>query len=102
MPEVHPVIHNPERLAAVRRFGRLGSPAEEAFDRLTRLAAKILDTPISLIALVGAERQFITSHVGLPEPLATRREMPLSDSIAKHVVAGGEALVVHDARNHPL
>ena len=38
----------------------------------------------------------------MPEPVASRRVTPHSHSFCRHVVAAGEALVVEDARNHPL
>ena len=46
------VVHDPERLAAVRRTGLLDTPPEELFDRLTRLATRILGVPVSFITLV--------------------------------------------------
>ena len=41
--EANDRVSNPDRLEALRRTGLLDSAAEEAFDRLTRLASKILD-----------------------------------------------------------
>jgi len=34
----------------------LDSPAEERFDRITRLARRVFDVPIALVSLVDAER----------------------------------------------
>jgi len=51
----------------------LDSPPEEAFDRMTRLAARLLGAPISLIALAVGDRQIFKSSVGLPEPFPSRR-----------------------------
>jgi hypothetical protein len=45
-------IHHPPRVKALRRLALLDTPAEQAFDRLTRLAAKILHAPVSLLSLV--------------------------------------------------
>ena len=93
---------NAERLAALRRLNLLDTPAEEDFDRITRLASKIMGSPIALISLVDADRQFFKSFFGLPEPWASLRETPLSHSFCKHVVADGAPLVVADARRHPV
>lgn len=90
------------RLAALRQVALLDTPAEEAFDRLTRAACLILDIPIALVSLVDADRQFFKSAVGLPEPLATTRQTPLSHSFCRHTVDGGRALIIEDARRHPL
>jgi GAF domain-containing protein len=91
-----------ERLDALRSTGLLDSPAEEAFDRLTRLAARLLRVPVALVSLVDEDRQFFKSCFGLPEPLATQRETPLSHSFCQHVVNLEDLLVAGDAREHPL
>jgi len=88
--------------AAPRPAGLLDSPAEEGFDRLTRMAARLLGAPIALITVIGDDRQFFKSATGLPEPWASRRTAPLSHSFCRHVVSSGEPLVVEDARRHPL
>ena len=80
----------------------LDSPPEEAFDRVTRLAARLLGAPISLIALAAGDRQIFKSAVGLPEPFASRRSTPPSYSFCRHVIESGAPLVVEDARRHPL
>jgi PAS domain S-box-containing protein len=91
-----------ERLAAVSGTALLDTPPEEAFDRLTRMAARLLGAPVSLITLIAEDRQFFKSATGLPEPWATRRGSPLTHSFCRHVAVSGEALVVEDTRRHPL
>src|SRR5690606_6131828 len=75
---------------------------DEGFDRLTRVVSRLLDAPVSLISLVDADRQFFKSQQGLPEPLATTRQTPLSHSFCQHVVTTGRELSVDDARLDPL
>jgi diguanylate cyclase (GGDEF)-like protein len=53
------------RLHALRRLNLLDTEPELAFDDLTRLAADICDTPIALISLVDADRQWFKSRCGL-------------------------------------
>ena len=96
------LLTRPDRLSALRRTALLDSPPEESFDRLTRMAARLLGTPVSLIALVADDRQFFKSAVGLPEPWASRRVTPISFSFCGQVVATGDLLVLEDARRHPL
>ncbi|HEU0051898.1 MAG TPA: PAS domain S-box protein, partial [Longimicrobium sp.] len=96
-----PQLTDPARLAALARSGLLDSPPEEAFDRLTRLAARVLGVPISLVSLVGSDRQFYKSQVGMAEPWATARETPLSHSFCRYVVEAGEEMVIPDARLDP-
>ncbi|MEO8797322.1 MAG: GAF domain-containing protein, partial [Polyangiaceae bacterium] len=90
-------IDDPSRLRAVEASGLMGSPPEEAFDRLTRIAAKLLGCPIALVSIVGDSRQFFKSGIGLPGKLAEERGTPLSHMFCRHVVTEGE-LVVDDAR----
>lgn len=74
------------------------TPAEPTFDRLTLLVAELLKVDVSLISLVDERRQFFKSQVGLPEPVATARETPLSHSICQHVVAHARPLIISDTR----
>lgn len=99
--QVAQVLQNPRRLAALYELGMLDTPAEQAFDRLSRLAARILKTPVALVSLVDSDRQFFKSCLGLPEPWSRWRETPLSHSFCQHVVATGQPLVVPDARRDP-
>ena len=57
-----------QRIEGLRATGLLDAPAEERFDRLTRLARRPLRTPVALVSLVDADRQFFLSAEGLPEP----------------------------------
>lgn len=100
--DLRATLQNPARIAALRRLTLLDSPTEPAFDRLTRLASKILQAPVALVSLVDAERQFFKSAVGLPEPWASARETPLSHSFCQYAVATGAPFIVTDARAHPL
>ena len=101
-PSTTAAIRDPERLALLRRTRLLDAPPEPAFDRLTRLASRLLDAPISLVTLIEEDRQYFLSCVGLPESLTERRQTPLTYSICKHVVPTGEALIVPDIAEHPL
>jgi serine phosphatase RsbU (regulator of sigma subunit) len=86
------------RLRALEATGLLDSPPEEAFDRFTKLASKVIRVPVAIVSLVDEHRQFFKSHVGLGEPWATKRETPLSHSFCQRVVTSGKPLVVSDAR----
>src|SRR3954452_7869443 len=94
-------LDDPDRLAALRRTGLLDSLPEPSFDRLARLATRLLGVPVALVSLVEADRQFFKSCAGLPEPWASRRQTPLSHSFCRHVVDTREPLVIADARRHP-
>ena len=95
-------LDDPRRLAALDDARLLDVDHGETFDRLARLAARLLDVPITLITAVGADRKDLVGHSGVPEPLATTRRIPLSHSLCKHVVMDDAPLIVEDAREHPL
>jgi len=96
------ILENEARLEALRRTSLLDSPPEEAFDRLTRAARTVLRVPVALVSLVDCDRHFFKSQCGLDEPLASLRQNSLTHSFCKHAVGSREALVVADARGHPL
>ena len=45
-----------ERLNALRRYAILDTPPEGAFDRVTSLAADLLEVPWSVVSLVDTAR----------------------------------------------
>lgn len=101
-PVLDDILRDPQRLEALRQLSLLDSPAEPAFDRLTRLATRILNAPTGLVSLLDIDRQFFKSAVGLSEPWASRRETPLSHSFCQYTVASREPLIFEDATQHDL
>ena len=79
----------------------LDTPAEEPYDRLVRLAAKLLQAPVALVSLVDENRQFFNCF-GLPEPWSSTRKTPLSHSFRQHALEANKPLVIEDAHAHPL
>jgi two-component sensor histidine kinase len=53
------------RMAAVRRYDILDTPPDGSFDRITALAARLFDVPISIISIVDHDRIWFKSHHGL-------------------------------------
>ncbi len=96
------VLNDPKRVETLENTALLDSPPEKVFDRMTRVASRMLNVPVAMVSLVDRQRQFFKSSCGLGEALAQRRETPLSHSFCKHVVATGEPLIVPDARKHPM
>jgi PAS domain S-box-containing protein len=96
------VLADPGRLAAVRRTNLLDISTEESFNRLVRLAARVLGTPMAMVSLIDEDRQLLKASIGLPEPWASSRQTPLEHSLCQHLLVTGGALVINDARLHPL
>ena len=92
-----------DRLAALHRYDVLDTPAEESFDRITRVAKSALQIPIVLVSLVDAERQWFKSKQGLDAV-----ETPRNISFCTHAINQNEPMLVRDAldderfRENPL
>jgi two-component system cell cycle sensor histidine kinase/response regulator CckA len=97
----HPVrsrLYDPARLAVLRETALLDAPPQAAFDRLTRLAARLAGVPTALLTLVDADRQVVVSACGLPPALAGLREVPRSHCLCVGVVDTGAPIALADAR----
>lgn len=80
----------------------LGADPDERFDRFTRLARHLFDTPIALLSLTGSDRRWIKSRLRLdPGDLP---DLPF----CSEALLGDEVVIVPDAtrderlRDHPL
>lgn len=82
----------PERLAALQHYEVLDTPPEPAFDDLAFLAAHICATPIAMVSLVDADRQWFKARVGLD-----LTETPRDVAFCAHAIAEPTPLVVPDA-----
>ena len=68
-----PVADETGRLEALQRYQVLETPPEEVLDDLTRIAAYVCQTPIALLTLVDAQRQWFKSRIGLSLSETPRR-----------------------------
>lgn len=81
-----------DRLSRLHESGILDSAPEEIFDDLTRLAARLCETPIALISLVDAERQWFKSAFGL-----NVSETPRDWAFCAHAILENGPLIIEDA-----
>lgn len=94
-------VRNPSRLAAVARVGLLDTPPEESFDRLTKLAAKLIGVPATFISIVDKDRDYYKSNFGFGEPLATTRELQGS-TFCHHAITSSAPLLINDTIADPI
>jgi PAS domain S-box-containing protein len=81
------------REQALRALNILDTPDEETFDRITRLASTLLETPIAVISLIDERREWYKSCVGVDV-----RQMDRKLAFCAHTILHGEAMAVPDAR----
>ena len=93
MALTYPVpVNEAARLRTLRAYRILDTKPEERFEDLTKLAALICGTPISLISLIDTDRQWFKSRFGLdPE------ETPRAHAFCTHAIMQPEMFVVPDA-----
>jgi signal transduction histidine kinase len=85
------------RLVALHSYGLLDAPRPAVLDELSRLAASVFDTPMALVSLVDADRQWFAGRTGLAHD-----QDPREISFCAHVVEQVSPLIVPDARAHPV
>lgn len=91
--KIAPIPDNEERrLAALRQLAIMDTPDEDRFDRITRLAARVLGAPIAAVSLVDSSRQWLKSVVGL-----NARETSRDVAFCAHTILGEDTMVVEDA-----
>lgn len=84
-----------ERIAFLDSYSILDTLPEKDYDNLTKLAAEICQTPISLITLLDDKRQWFKSHYGLDID-----ETPIEHSFCAHAITSDEEIfTIYDARN---
>lgn len=86
-----------ERLAALRRYDVLDTPRDGAFDRITRIAAQVLEVPIAIITLVDHDRIWFKAAEGIDGVEQIGRDPGLCAS----AILVDEPWIVEDARRDP-
>ncbi len=81
-----------KRLETLEGYNILDTLPENAFDRLTTLAASMFDVPIALVTLIDRDRQWFKSKFGLQTS-----ETPLDVSFCAHTILKDSVLVIPDA-----
>jgi len=89
-------VDEARRLTALHATRLLGSAPEEAFDRITRMAARLLNAPTALVSLVDTDVQWFKSRCGF-EATETARDI----SFCGHTILEHEPLVIEDATKDP-
>jgi len=87
----------PDRLEAVDTAGPPDTEPEEPFDRLTRLAATVVDAPVAFVTLINGTRCYWKSYAGAVEKAPPGRQTPLEGSLFREMIDTGQPVVMSDA-----
>jgi len=82
------------RLDALRKLDLLDTPPNEAFDRITRMAAQLFGLPIAAVSLTDVDRQWFKSRVGVDHCSIPREKAPCGE-----VATTRSMLVIPDLQN---
>ena len=85
-----------KRLEVLRGYCIVDTAPDPALDALTRSATRIFGVPVSLIALIDADRQFFKSRQGIDFS-----ETPRSTSFCNRLIEDGKPLILPDASKDP-
>jgi diguanylate cyclase (GGDEF)-like protein len=86
-----------QRVKTLHVYDILDTTADQAFDRIVRLARVIAETPIAAISLIAQDRQWFKASEGLP-----LQETPRGTSFCTRTIGHGELFIVEDAASDPL
>lgn len=67
-----------QRLDALRKLNVLDTAPNDAFDRITRMAAQLFNLPVAAVSLTDVDRQWFKSKVGVDHTVIAREEAPCS------------------------
>jgi len=85
------VIEDQKRLEALEAFDILDTAPEPEFDDIVFVASSVCRTPVALISLVGADRQWFKAKVGFEAC-----ETPIDQSVCAHALSSPQPLVIPD------
>ncbi len=83
-----------DRIKALKNQEILDTPPDGSFDRLTKLAAKLLDMPIAIISLVDTDRIWFKSKYGLEV-----QEIGRDPGLCSSAILADDLYLVQDAKN---
>lgn len=95
------VVRRPSRLRALAALDANAESSAQALDRIAGMACRVLEAPVVLVNLVGADRQRFVGCGGPDQSWASVREVPLTHGFCPFALGAEEAFAFADARANP-
>ncbi|MDX7951225.1 ATP-binding protein [Lichenihabitans sp. Uapishka_5] len=86
-----PAMAESARLGVLADYAILDTPAETGFDDIVQVAKALCQTPVALVSLVDAERQWFKARVGFAPS-----QTPISQSVCAHALRQDDILIIPD------
>ncbi len=96
MLEAPPYPHEDQRLATLRSLNVLDTPIQERFERITRMAGRLLEVPIVHFNLLDEHRQHLKSVQG-----QNKVDAPKEGAFCCHAIHENKMLLLPDASADP-
>jgi signal transduction histidine kinase len=85
-----------ERINSLKKYDILDTPPDGSFDRITKLAAKLLNVPIAIVTLVDTDRIWFKSRYGLDV-----QQIGLDPGLCASAILSDDLYEVGDALTDP-
>lgn len=85
-----------ERIKTLKKYDILDTPPDGSFDRITKLAALLLEVPIAIVTLVDTDRIWFKSRYGLDV-----QQIGRDPGLCASAILSDDIYVVDDARTDP-
>lgn len=92
----HLISIEEDRIGALLRYGILDTPPDNTFDKLTKLAAKLMKVPVAIISLVDRDRVWFKSRFGLDT-----QQMERKDGLCNTVILADDFYQIENAAIDP-
>lgn len=96
MSSVEKRVRDPARLWKLQELHILDSAPEAEFDDAVKIASAVCKTPIALVSLVDAHRQWFKAKIGLD-----LNETPLEQAVCAHALDQDDILEIDDLADDP-
>ncbi len=91
-----PIQNEEERIKTLKKYNILDTPPDGSFDRITKMAARLLNVPIAIVTLVDTDRIWFKSRYGIDVYQIDR-----DPGLCSSAILSDDVYIVEDAVKDP-